>query len=43
MVRNRPYGSLASSVVGDTYKEKGVPHSGPDRAYLSILIGLAGF
>ncbi len=43
MVRNRPYGSLASSVVGDTYKEKGVPHSGLELAYDSILKGHAGF
>lgn len=43
MVRNRPYGSLASSIVGDTYKEKGIAYSGMELAYDSILKGRAGF
>lgn len=43
MVRNRPYGSLASSIVGDTYKEKGVAYSGLELAYDSILKGRPGF
>lgn len=43
MVRNRPYGSLASSIVGDTYKEKGIAYSGLELAYDSILKGRAGY
>ncbi len=43
MVRNRPYGSLASSIVGDTYKEKGIAYSGLELAYDSILRGRPGF
>ncbi len=43
MVRNRPYGSLASSVIGSTYKEKGVAYSGLELAYDSILRGTPGY
>lgn len=43
MVRTRPYGSLASSVIGDTYKEKGTAFSGLELAYDTILKGRAGF
>ena len=42
MVRNRPYGSLASSLVGDIYKEKGVAFSGLELAYDTILHGKPG-
>lgn len=42
MVRNRPYGSLASSIVGATYKEKGVAYAGLELAYDSILHGNPG-
>lgn len=42
MVRNRPYGSLASSIVGATYKEKGTPYSGLELAYDTILHGKPG-
>lgn len=42
MVRNRPYGSLASSIVGATYKEKGTPYSGLELAYDTILHGKSG-
>lgn len=42
MVRNRPYGSLASSLVGATYKEKGVAFSGLELAYDTILHGKPG-
>ncbi len=43
MVRSRPYGSLAASVIGDTYKEKGIAYSGLELAYDSILRGTPGF
>ncbi|MCI6491490.1 MAG: transpeptidase family protein [Prevotella sp.] len=43
MVRNRPYGSLASSIIGGTYNEKGVAYSGLELAYDSILKGSPGF
>lgn len=43
MVRNRPYGSLASSIVGGTYNEKGVAYSGLELAYDSILKGSPGY
>ncbi len=42
-VRNRPYGSLAQSVIGDTYKEKGIAYSGLELACDSFLKGHAGF
>lgn len=42
MVRNRPYGSLASSIVGATYKERGVAYSGLELAYDTILHGKPG-
>lgn len=43
MVRNRPYGSLAASIVGDTYKEKGEAFSGLELAYDTVLKGRPGF
>ncbi|MCI6503804.1 MAG: transpeptidase family protein [Prevotella sp.] len=43
MVRNRPYGSLASSIVGGTYKEKGLAYSGLELAYDSVLKGRPGY
>ena len=43
MIRSRPYGSLASSVIGDTYKEKGTAFSGLELAFDSILKGRPGF
>lgn len=43
MIRNRPYGSLASSIVGGAYKESGVAYSGLELAYDSILCGKQGF
>ena len=39
MVRNRPYGSLASSIVGAAYKESGKAYSGLELAYDTILAG----
>lgn len=42
-VRNRPYGSLAQSVIGDTYKEKGIAFSGLELACDSFLKGRSGF
>ena len=42
-VRNRPYGSLAQSVIGDTYKEKGIAYSGLELACDSFLKGRSGF
>lgn len=42
MVRNRPYGSLASSIVGATYKESGHAFSGLELAYDTILHGKPG-
>lgn len=43
MVRNRPYGSLASSIVGGAYKESGIAFSGLELAYDSILKGRSGY
>lgn len=54
MVRNRPYGSLASSVVGNTFPKdiigkdgkvykQGRPYSGLELAFDSILRGHPGF
>lgn len=43
MVRNRPYGSLASSIVGGMYKEKGEAYAGLELAYDSILKGCPGY
>ncbi len=43
MVRNRPYGSLASSIIGDTYKEKGIAYSGLELAFDTVLKGSPGF
>lgn len=42
-VRNRPYGSLAQSVIGDTYKEKGIAFSGLELACDSFLKGHSGY
>lgn len=42
MIRNRPYGSMASSIVGATYKEKGTAFSGLELAYDTILAGTPG-
>lgn len=43
MVRNKPYGSLASGIVGDLYKENGIAFKGLEVAYDSILRGTPGF
>lgn len=43
MVRNRPYGSLASTIVGGAYKESGEAYSGLELAYDSLLRGRPGF
>ena len=43
MVRNRPYGSLASSIVGATYNERGIAYAGLELAYDSVLRGKPGF
>ncbi len=43
MVRNRPYGSLASSIVGSTYNERGIAYAGLELAYDSVLKGRPGF
>lgn len=43
MVRNRPYGSLASTIVGGAYKETGEAYSGLELAYDSILKGTPGY
>lgn len=43
MVRNRPYGSLASSIVGGMYKEKGEAFAGLELAYDTILKGCPGY
>lgn len=42
MVRNRPYGQMASSIVGSMYKEKGTPYSGLELAYDTLLRGKPG-
>ena len=42
MVRNRPYGSLASSIVGAAYKESGKAYSGLELAYDTIHAGTPG-
>lgn len=42
MVRNRPYGSLAAIIVGDTYKESGKAIGGLELAYDTILKGKPG-
>ena len=42
IVRNRPYGSLASSIVGAAYKESGKAYSGLELAYDTILAGTPG-
>ena len=42
MVRNRPYGGLASSIVGAAYKESGKAYSGLELAYDTILAGTPG-
>lgn len=42
MIRNRPYGQMAASIVGSTYKEKGVPYSGLELAYDTTLSGTPG-
>lgn len=43
MVRNRPYGSLASCVIGDIYKSDGKAFSGLEYICDSILKGSHGF
>lgn len=45
MIRNRPYGSLASSTIGSTYKElkDGKAYSGLELAYDSLLKGTPGY
>ena len=43
MVRNRPYGSLASSIVGATYNESSKAYAGLELAYDSVLKGHPGF
>lgn len=54
MIRNRPYGSLASSVVGSTFKEEvigkdgrkydqGTPYAGLEVTYDSVLRGKPGY
>ena len=43
MVRNRPYGSMASAIIGGLYKEKDQAYSGIELAYDSILRGKPGF
>ena len=42
MVRKRPYGSLASSIVGDVYKESGKAFSGIELALDTTLSGTPG-
>ncbi|MDO4931496.1 MAG: penicillin-binding protein [Prevotellaceae bacterium] len=43
MVRKRPYGTMAASILGDTYSEGGDAYSGLEKAYDSILRGSAGY
>lgn len=43
MVRNRPYGSLAAALIGNTYKESGKAYSGLELVYDSVLRGTPGF
>jgi len=43
MVRNRPYGSLASCVIGDVYKSSGKAFSGLELICDSVLRGRPGF
>ena len=43
MVRNRPYGSLASCVIGDVYKSSGKAFSGLEYICDSVLKGSQGF
>lgn len=43
MVRNRPYGSLASTVVGGVYKETEKAYSGLELSYDSVLSGKPGY
>lgn len=42
MIRNRPYGEMAASIVGSTYKERGIPYSGLEMSYDSLLRGKQG-
>lgn len=43
MIRTHPYGSLAYSVIGDTYKESNEPYAGLEVKYDSILRGTKGY
>ena len=43
MVRSKPYGSLATSLVGDIYKSNGKAYSGLELACDSFLKGSPGF
>lgn len=43
MVRNRPYGSLASTVVGGVYKETEKAYAGLELSYDSVLSGKPGY
>jgi len=43
MVRNRPYGSLAKTLIGDLYKSNGQAYSGLEFACDSFLRGRPGF
>lgn len=42
MVRNRPYGPMAASIVGSAYKETGKAFSGIELAYDTVLAGTPG-
>lgn len=43
MVRNKPYGNMAYSIIGDTYKEKDEAFSGLEKAFDEVLKGRPGF
>lgn len=43
MVRNHPYGDLAYSVIGDTYKESNKAFSGLELKFDSLMSGKPGF
>ena len=42
MVRNRPYGPMAASIVGSAYKETGKAYAGLELAYDTVLAGTPG-
>ena len=42
MIRNRPYGPMAASIVGSAYKETGKAYSGIELAYDTVLAGTPG-